>query len=86
MAAKLPQECAANALGVTRQAVSKWEVGASCPTAAQLAELATMYCACAHTLLFGEPFHEVRVKDLLFGQHVVPMNHKEGKGGRKRVA
>ncbi|MDP1051745.1 helix-turn-helix transcriptional regulator, partial [Klebsiella quasipneumoniae] len=52
---RLSQDDLAEALQVTRQAVSKWERGESSPTAQQLAELAAMCCACAHTLLFGEP-------------------------------
>lgn len=66
--ANLSQEFTASAMGVTRQAVSKWETGSSCPTARQLGELATMYCVCAHTLLFGVPYREVSMGDLLKGQ------------------
>lgn len=65
MDAKLSQAFAADTLGVTRQSVSAWETGASCPSATQLAELATMYCVCAHGLLFGEPFRSVRLDALL---------------------
>ncbi|WP_428845750.1 helix-turn-helix transcriptional regulator [Comamonas testosteroni] len=68
VAAHLSQDFTANTMGVTRQAVSKWETGNSCPTARQLGELATMYCVCAHSLLFGEPFRAVAVGDLMKGQ------------------
>lgn len=57
--AGLSQEFAAETLGVTRQSVSAWERGASCPSAVQLGQLATMYCVCAHSLLFGEQFKPV---------------------------
>lgn len=54
--AKVSQEHAADMLGVTRQSVSSWERGQSCPSALQIAQLSTLYCVCAHTLLFGEAF------------------------------
>lgn len=40
---KLSQEYVADQLGVSRQAVSKWETGQSEPTAGNLAELATLF-------------------------------------------
>ncbi len=40
---KLSQEYVADQLGVSRQAVSKWETGQSEPTASNLAELATLF-------------------------------------------
>lgn len=64
-AAKLSQEFAAETLGVTRQSVSAWETGSSCPSAVQLGELATMYCVCAHALLFGEQFRPVNLSALM---------------------
>ncbi|ARU04718.1 hypothetical protein CCO03_08560 [Comamonas serinivorans] len=57
--ARLSQAFVADGLAVTRQTVSGWETGAYSPSATQLAELATMYCVCAHALLFGEPFRAV---------------------------
>lgn len=54
--AKLSQTFVAEGLAVTRQTISGWETGVYSPTATQLAELATMYCVCAHALLFGEVF------------------------------
>ena len=41
--AGMTQEYVAEALGISRQAVSKWEAGASEPTAANLAALAVLY-------------------------------------------
>ncbi|MBQ2708028.1 MAG: helix-turn-helix transcriptional regulator [Clostridia bacterium] len=41
--AGMTQEYVAEALGISRQAVSKWEAGASEPTAANLAALAALY-------------------------------------------
>ena len=41
--AGMTQEYVAEALGISRQAVSKWEAGASEPTAANLAALARLY-------------------------------------------
>lgn len=86
IAANLSQDFTASTLGVTRQAVSKWETGASCPTARQLGELATMYCVCAHSLLFGEPFREVAVADLMKGQFRPKHAQLERADGRERVA
>lgn len=54
--AKLSQTFVAEGLAVTRQTISGWETGVYSPTATQLAELATMYCVCAHALLFGEAY------------------------------
>lgn len=61
---RLSQAFVAEMLCVTRQSVSAWETGASCPTAVQLAELATLYCTCAHALLFGEPYEAVQLEIL----------------------
>lgn len=55
------QDHVAGALGVTRQSVSAWETGASCPSATQLAELSALYCVCAHTLLFGDAYSQLDV-------------------------
>lgn len=52
----LSQGHVADTLGITRQSVSAWETGASCPSATQLAELSELYCKCAHSLLFGEEY------------------------------
>ncbi|UBB16159.1 helix-turn-helix transcriptional regulator [Comamonas odontotermitis] len=65
--AEASQEFVAETLGVTRQSVSAWETGASCPSALQLGQLAAMYCVCAHKLLFGEPFQPVRLDNYLGG-------------------
>ncbi|QNN56502.1 helix-turn-helix domain-containing protein [Diaphorobacter ruginosibacter] len=51
---RLSQGDVAAFVGVTRQAVSLWEKGVNCPSAIQLAELAALFCCCAHVLLFGE--------------------------------
>lgn len=53
---KLSQDAVAESLGVTRQALSAWETGCSCPNALQVADLAAVYCECAHALLFGVPY------------------------------
>jgi len=65
IAAKQSQDFAAEELGVTRQSVSAWETGTSTPSALQLGQLSVAYCVCAHTLLFGEPFTPVELRDLL---------------------
>lgn len=67
VAAGLHQEDMAEALMVSRQAISKWERGDSAPTALQLGELATMCCVCAHTLLFGAPYRDPVVGKLIAG-------------------
>lgn len=43
MQLKLSQEYVADQLGISRQAVAKWESGKSTPTAANLAELAALF-------------------------------------------
>lgn len=48
---KMSQEFVAEALGVSRQAVSKWENGASDPSTANLIALAKLYGVSAETLL-----------------------------------
>lgn len=53
---KLSQDAVADSLGVTRQALSAWERGGSCPSALQVSDLAALYCECAHALLFGVPW------------------------------
>lgn len=63
--AKLSQGGVAETLGITRQALSAWETGASCPSATQLAELATVYCECAHALLFGVPYQPISLAALM---------------------
>lgn len=65
------QDHAAGGLGVTRQSVSAWETGASCPSATQLAELSALYCVCAHTLLFGEAYRPLDVAAMMPGRAVV---------------
>ena len=49
----LPQEFVAEALGVSRQAVSKWENGASDPSTANLIALAKLYGVSPEELLEG---------------------------------
>ncbi len=50
---KMTQEFVAEALGVSRQAVSKWETGASDPSTANLCELAKLYGVPAEELLLA---------------------------------
>lgn len=50
---KMTQEFVAEALGVSRQAVSKWETGASDPSTANLCELARLYGVPAEELLLA---------------------------------
>lgn len=76
--AKLSQEFAAEALGVTRQSVSAWERGASSPSAVQLGELAAMYCVCAHSLLFGGQFIALRIDQLIPGRKL-SLSQPQGK-------
>lgn len=53
MRCKMTQEFVAETLGVSRQAVSKWETGASDPSTANLCELAKLYGVPAEELLFA---------------------------------
>ena len=62
---KLSQAFVAEGLAVTRQTISGWETGVYSPSATQLAELATMYCVCAHVLLFGVSFHPMKLGVLM---------------------
>lgn len=48
---KMPQEFVAESLGVSRQAVSKWESGASDPSTSNLLALAKLYGVSAEDLL-----------------------------------
>lgn len=50
---KMTQEFVAEAVGVSRQAVSKWETGASDPSTANLIALAKLYGISAEELLEG---------------------------------
>lgn len=50
---KMSQEFVAESLGVTRQAVSKWETGQSDPSTANLLALAKLYGVSAEELLKG---------------------------------
>lgn len=50
---KMSQEFVAEALGVSRQAVSKWENGTSDPSTANLIALAKLYGVSAQALLEG---------------------------------
>lgn len=50
-AANYTQEYVAEALGVSRQAVSKWENGTSEPSTANLMALAKLYCVTVDELL-----------------------------------
>ena len=69
-AARMSQDFSSDTLGVTRQSVSAWENGVSCPSSIQLAGLATLYCVCAHSLLFGVPYAEIKYsKDALLEKH-----------------
>lgn len=65
--AKMSQAFVAETLRVTRQSIYAWESGASCPTATQLGEISALYCVCAHTLLFGEPFRALSFAPLQIG-------------------
>lgn len=53
-ACKMTQEFVAEALGVSRQAVSKWENGSSDPSTTNLLALAKLYGVPAETLLKEE--------------------------------
>lgn len=82
-AACLSQEHAADTLRVSRQVVSKWERGLSCPTAIQLGDLAILYCACAHSLLFGQPFEQVQFNEFLKKQRLTQPLFERMKNGER---
>ena len=62
---RFSQQDVAEFLSVARQSVSAWETGATSPSAPQLAELAALFCCCAHTLLFGESHQEALLRKLM---------------------
>ena len=68
--AAMSQAFVADALRVTRQSIYAWESGSSCPSAIQLGELAALFCADAHALLFGESMRAVSFEPLLIGRGV----------------
>lgn len=86
----LTQEALAEKLGITAQAVSKWENDLSCPDISMLPRLATIFGVTTDTLLGAESqaaVHEAEVvEDPEPGLHV---EHEDGKwefhwdGGRK---
>ena len=51
MECKMPQDFVADALGVSRQAVSKWESGASDPSTSNLSALAKLFGTTAEEIL-----------------------------------
>ena len=51
MECKMTQEFVADALGVSRQAVSKWESGASAPSTSNLSALAKLFGTTAEEIL-----------------------------------
>ena len=57
----MTQETLAEALGVSPQAVSKWENDVSCPDIMLLPQLATMLGVTVDALLSGEPEPETRL-------------------------
>lgn len=71
MRCKMTQEFVAESLGVSRQAVSKWETGASDPSTSNLCELAKLYGVPAEELLMS-------ASGALRGQ-----DGEERKGGRE---
>lgn len=82
-AAGLSQKDMAEALMVSRQVISKWERGDSAPTVPQLAELAAMYCVCAHTLIFGVPYRDFAMGRLMSGWLKLAETQEDGHDGRE---
>lgn len=68
--AAMSQASVADALRVTRQSIYAWEIGASCPSAIQLGELAALFCVDAHALLFGEPMRQISFEPLQIGRGI----------------
>lgn len=59
----LSQEYVADQIGVSRQAVSKWETGQSAPTAANLAELAALFNVSISELVEPEAYQAARQEE-----------------------
>ena len=63
----MTQEFVAEALGVSRQAVSKWENGTSDPSTSNLLALAKLYGISAEGLIRGiEPYPEQEKENISF--------------------
>lgn len=86
----LTQDALAERLGITAQAISKWENDLSCPDIAMLPKLAEIFGISADELLGIEPapkVHEAEVVD--DNEHGLHLEHEDGKwefhwdGGRK---
>lgn len=59
---KMSQEYVADQLGISRQAVAKWESGKSSPTAANLAELAALFEMNSSELVEPEKYAQEKVE------------------------
>ena len=85
----MTQETLAEALGVSPQAVSKWENDVSCPDIMLLPQLAKMLGVTVDTLLSGEPEPETRlvpVENLKsFNDLIFKVRVDSDDGGRMRV-
>ena len=84
-ALKLSQEYVADQLGISRQAVAKWEAGSSTPTAdslARLADLATAACLIALNLKYWRHIWPVREPQLLRPCPPAPLSLPQGKAAR----
>ena len=82
---KMSQEYVADQLGISRQAVAKWESGKSRPTAANLAELAALFEMSVSELVDPEKEKEeqrAQLADCICNRRYA----NRGKGGVRRAA
>lgn len=66
----MSQEALAERLGVTRQSVSKWELGQAIPDIDKIVQVCNMFEVSADALLMGETFVAPRQK-LRFGMYLI---------------
>lgn len=71
----MTQEELANRLGISPQAVSKWENESSCPDIALLPELACIFGITIDELMTGEKQSDTNKKNTLFGKTPSRTNH-----------
>ena len=86
---ELTQEALAEALGVSAQAVSKWENGVSCPDIMLLPQLAKMLEVTVDALLSGEQEPETRLipaaERKSFNDLILKMRVDSSDGNRVRI-
>ena len=79
----LSQEEVAEALDVSRQAVSRWETGAAAPTTDNLIRLSQLYGVSLDALIRSEPLPQPEVVPVETAAETEPLPAPEGAGRRR---